>query len=191
MSREVGRVDQETGPEAPSKSARKRAAHDAQRLGLRLVELRAAELEALGLPERLIDALLEAQRITSRAAAVRQRQYIGKLMRELDPALIVAALEERDRRRALDAKRQQRIEHWRTQLLGGDTAALDALLASHPRADRAAFAGLIGQANDARGPEVARITAARELFRALRELESLPPASGATDGEPPAGTPKA
>jgi len=78
----------------PSKSARKREAHALQSLGERLIRLRDAELATLDLPEPLVDAILEARRIKSRAAGARQRQYIGRLMRDIDPAPI---------RRALDA----------------------------------------------------------------------------------------
>jgi ribosome-associated protein len=156
--------------EGPSKSARKRAAHEAQRLGLRLIELADAELAALGLPERLLDALQEARRIRSRAAAVRQRQYIGKIMRDLDPLEIIAALEERDRRRALATRRQKLISEWRARLIEDGAAALEAFSAQHPRADRRRLADLVSGACAAQGPESARITAARELYRALREL---------------------
>jgi 5-(carboxyamino)imidazole ribonucleotide mutase len=82
-----------TPPEdRPSKSARKRAALAAQKLGEELVRVRDAELAALDLPEALTEAIRAARRIHSRAAGARQRQYIGKLMREIDPAPIHAAL---------------------------------------------------------------------------------------------------
>jgi 5-(carboxyamino)imidazole ribonucleotide mutase len=76
----------------PSKSARKRAALAVQKLGEQLVGLKDEELATLDLPETLTAAILEARRIRSRAALARQRQYIGKLMRALDPAAIEAAL---------------------------------------------------------------------------------------------------
>jgi ribosome-associated protein len=77
----------------PSKSARKRAAHAAQALGEELIGLKLHELESLRLPEELHDAVREAQRIRStRGGLARQRQYIGKLMREIDVAPIEAAL---------------------------------------------------------------------------------------------------
>ena len=88
----------EAGPQPPSKSARKRAAHAAQDLGVELVRLRDRELEALELPEELLEAIRAARRITSRAAGARQRQYIGRLMREVDPAPIRAALAARSAR---------------------------------------------------------------------------------------------
>ncbi|HEV2284799.1 MAG TPA: ribosome biogenesis factor YjgA, partial [Steroidobacteraceae bacterium] len=75
----------DTAGERPSKSARKRAAHAAQDLGEELIALPDAELAALGIPAELAAALQEARRLTSRAGLARQRQYIGKLMRGLDP----------------------------------------------------------------------------------------------------------
>ena len=73
-------------------SARKRAAEGLQKLGVRLLELREAELTSLDLPEELLLAVREARRLTNRAALARQRQYIGKLMRDVDPAPIEALL---------------------------------------------------------------------------------------------------
>ncbi len=81
-----------SGEPRPSKSARKREALAVQRVGEELIELADAELDALGLPERLADAIREARVITSRGARARQRQYIGRLMREIDTQAIVKAL---------------------------------------------------------------------------------------------------
>jgi len=71
--------------ERPSRSARKRNA-------VRLTRLTPTRLARLGLPDELREAVLEAQRLRSRAALARQRQYIGRLMRGLDPAPIEHAL---------------------------------------------------------------------------------------------------
>ena len=78
--------------ERPSRSARKRNAEALQRLGVRLTRLTPTRLARLGLPDELREAVLEAQRLRSRAALARQRQYIGRLMRGLDPAPIEHAL---------------------------------------------------------------------------------------------------
>lgn|SRR5690606_14456149 len=80
----------------PSKSQRKRDAHAAQKLGQRLVEMRAQEMQGLPLDENLLDALAEARRLTSHGARARQFQYIGKLMRDADVAAIEAALAARE-----------------------------------------------------------------------------------------------
>jgi len=83
---------QDSPEDRPSKSARKREALTAQKLGEELILLRDADLDALELPEPLSEAIREARRIRSRAAGARQRQYIGKLMREIDLEPILAAL---------------------------------------------------------------------------------------------------
>jgi ribosomal 50S subunit-associated protein YjgA (DUF615 family) len=79
--------------ERPSRSARKRQALALQELGVRLTRLRPAQLLRLELPEELLGAVLEAQRLHSRAARARQRQYIGRLMRAVDPEPIEQALQ--------------------------------------------------------------------------------------------------
>ena len=79
--------------ERPSRSARKRAAEHLQKLGVRLVTLREADLRPLALPAELLEALREARRLRGHSALARQHQYIGRLMRELDPEPIERALE--------------------------------------------------------------------------------------------------
>ena len=85
--------DTEALDERPSKSSRKRAAHAAQALGERLIALKESDLVRLPIPENLLDAVREARRIKARGGLARQKQYIGKLMRDLDTAAIEDALE--------------------------------------------------------------------------------------------------
>jgi len=97
-----GGNDEERGDARPSKSARKREALAAQRLGEELIGLTDADLDALALPELLVDAIREARAIRSRGAGARQRQYIGRLMRAVDVPSVRGALAER--RRALEER---------------------------------------------------------------------------------------
>ncbi len=76
----------------PSKSSRKREAHSLQKLGERLTELRPDELDQLPLPERLREAIDEAKKLKQRGALHRQRQYIGKLMRDVELEPLEAAM---------------------------------------------------------------------------------------------------
>jgi ribosome-associated protein len=156
--------------DGPSKSQRKRDADAAQALGTRLIDLKEAELQALGLPERLFDALMLAKRITSRGGLARQRQYIGKLMRDLDLAPIEAMLGEKSRTDALDAERHKRLEAWRARLLTEGPKALDELQKWCPTADRKSLQALIDKASAARVDQGSREAASRELFRTLRGL---------------------
>ena len=153
----------------PSKSARKRAAHAAQDLGEELIALPDEELAALGIPEELAAALREARRISSRAGLARQRQYIGKLMRALDPEPIRAALAARGAVSAREAERFRRVEAWRARLIGGDPAALGELAREHPQIDAEEWTRRIAAARAERARD-GHSGAARELFRALRAL---------------------
>jgi len=78
--------------EIPSKTKKKQEMHELQRLGAALVELSAAHLERIALPEALAHAVREARRIRSHEGKRRQVQFIGRLMRELDPEPIRAQL---------------------------------------------------------------------------------------------------
>ena len=75
-------------PLTPSKSQRKRDAHALQALGVQLVALSAAQLARLDLPEALHEAVVAAQRMRAHGARSRQMQYIGKVMRQLEPTVL-------------------------------------------------------------------------------------------------------
>jgi ribosome-associated protein len=166
-------LPQEDSPERPSKSERKRAAHAAQDLGEALVRLRDSDLEALALPERLTEAIREARRITSRAAGARQRQYIGKLMRDIDPEPIRAALAARSERDAIETQLFKRAESWRERLLAEGESALEELARLRPGLDRTEWSRRVGAARREHGSGARPVgmgPAARDLFRALRAL---------------------
>jgi ribosome-associated protein len=76
----------------PSKSAIKREFLALQKLGEELITLQESDLRQIGLDEDLLQAVLEARRIKSHSALRRQKQYIGKIMRRVDPELIRAAI---------------------------------------------------------------------------------------------------
>ena len=161
------------GPQdaAPSKSERKRAAHAAQDLGEALITLRDRDLEALELPTALLEAVRAARSIRSRAGAARQRQYIGKLMRRIDPEPIRRALAARSARDAEETQRFKRAEYWRERLLKEGEAALDELAAARGGLERAEWVRLIRAAHAERPSGAAtQGPAGRALFRALRSL---------------------
>ncbi len=156
--------------EGPSKSARKRAAHAAQDLGEELIRLRDSDLESLGLPERVVDAIREARRITSRGGGARQRQYIGKLMRDVDIEPIRALLASRNQIDARETERFKRVEAWRERLIATGTPALDELERWRPGIDRDEWSRKLSAAQNERTRTGGTGPAGRELFRALRAL---------------------
>jgi len=156
-------------PEIVSKTRRKREMHELQALGVALVALPEGMLQAMALDSRLLDAVLEAKRITAHEGKRRQIQYIGRLMRDVDPAPIRARIAELEGSSAQASARHRRLEAWRERLIGDDEA-LTAFAAEHPRADLQALRALIRNARKeaslGKPPH-----AFRELFRLLKEFE--------------------
>ena len=94
-------LEDEKSPESgeePSRTARKNAVQELTRLGEELLALRRERLAALQLPERLRDAIDESKRLTSFGAKRRQAQFIGKLLRKLDPDSLASIRRELSRR---------------------------------------------------------------------------------------------
>lgn len=150
--------------------------HELQALGADLARLPEAQLKSIELPEELREALLEAKRITSHEAKRRQMQYVGRLMRGLDPGPIRARLGEIEGSSARATARHRRLETWRERLLGDD-AALTEFAAQHPGADLQALRTLIRNARKEAG-EGKPPRAYRELFRVIKDIESSSAAQG-------------
>lgn len=152
----------------PSKTRRKQAMLALQELGAELTRLSDAQLEQVEMPDNLRDAVVEARRITRFEARRRQMQYIGRLMRDVDPAPIRAQLGVWRTATQAGTTRLRRIEQWRERLLADD-AALDAFRSACPAADAPRLATLI---NDARREQAAGRPP--KHFRALfRELKAM------------------
>ena len=159
----------ETEEERRSKSARKREAASLQELGIKLSALPDQEIKALDLPDSLFVALRDLRRLPSHGAQVRQRQYIGKLMRNIDPEPVLAKLAERKQRHDLEIRQFQEIERWRDRLLSEPASGLDELLRAYPQADRAELVKLLEKAERERLEQRSPV-GARELFAFLRRL---------------------
>ena len=80
--------------EPTSKTRRKKDMLALQALGAQLVELNEQQIGAMQLPEALLEAVLEAKRLSKREARRRQLQFIGRLMRDIDATLIRERLDE-------------------------------------------------------------------------------------------------
>jgi ribosome-associated protein len=159
----------ETEEQRLSKSARKREAASLQELGVKLSALPDQEIKALGLPDSLFVALRDLRRLPSHGAQIRQRQYIGKLMRNIDPEPVLAKLAERKQRHDVEIRHFQQIEKWRDRLLSEPATAVEELLQEYPKADRAGLAKLLEKAERERLEQRSPV-GARELFAFLRQL---------------------
>jgi ribosome-associated protein len=152
----------------PSKTRRKAAMHALQDLGEAMVLLTPQRLAVLALPERLADAILQARHITGWEARRRQMQFIGRLMRDVDPLPIQARLEQWAGATNAEKARLAHVERWRTRLLS-EPDALDRLCTENTSTDRPRLAALVARIRDQRAhgepPH-----AYRELFRTLNAL---------------------
>jgi ribosome-associated protein len=154
-------------PPPPTKSELKRRALGVQELADRLIEAPEPVVQGLDLPEKLRDALALARRITSHGALLRQRQYVAKLMRGLDPVPVRAALDAETEAARRQAAQFRRAERWRDRLIAEPGAALAEFLAECPAADRNELSPLVSAAaREHAGGQPAG--AGRALFRWLR-----------------------
>jgi ribosome-associated protein len=151
-----------------SKTRRKQLQHELQAIGEELVEISEARLASLDLPERLLDAVMDARRITAHEARRRQMQYIGKIMRVVDPAPIRTALEGWRTHAHRHTLGHKQVEAWRERLIS-DPDSIAELLAEHPGADaralRALAEGAVRERANGQPPR-----SYRALYQALRAV---------------------
>ena len=159
--------------EKPSKSQRKRDMHELQGLGDDLLTLPMSRLEPLELPEILMDAIKAAKKITNFEGKRRQMQYIGKLMRKVDPEPIREAIAAFKLGHAQDSLALHESEAWRTRLIGNDSE-LQAFIDKHAGVDVQQLRSLVRAARKdaANVPEKRSGRAFRELFQFIKASQA-------------------
>lgn len=161
-------VPEETG--RPSKTQLKQAMHELQELGEALVELSRDQLKRMKLDEDLLEAVREYQRFTKFEAKRRQLQYIGKLMRGLEPEPIREALAHIRGDSAAEVARLHRLERLRVRFLE-DEAVLQEIAEKYPQADLTRLRQLrratIKEQAENKPPKNFR-----ELFQIFKELDA-------------------
>ena len=168
---ESDNIDSSEGDAEISKSERKRKMHALQDLGERLVALTEAELAKIPIDdEHLRDAVYTARGITARGGLKRQLQFIGKLMRSIDPTPIANGLAALEHRATENAAQLHRIEDARDKLRAEGDRAVGDILAVWPHAETSLLRQWIRQhpKEIAKGNERAH---SRKLFRYLAELD--------------------
>ena len=162
----------------PSKTKIKKQMHDLQDLGEELVNLSKEHLAEIDIPDNLRLAVREVKKIKSFGAIKRQMQYIGKLMRDVDPAPIQAKLSEWNGTSRQHIAWLHQVERWRERLLE-EPDALTELLAAYPGADVQQLRTLIR--NAIKEKELSKPPKNyREIFQILRDIvpeEALAPVS--------------
>ena len=156
----------------PSKTKIKKQMHDLRDLGEELTELGKDQLAQLDIPESLRDAIREMHRIKTFGAKRRQIQYIGKLMRDVDTAPIIAKLNSWKGTSQQHIGYMHLLERWRERLLEDDSA-LTELMAAYPETEVQRLRTLIRntQKERAAGKPAKNY---REIFQVLRETIAEP-----------------
>jgi ribosome-associated protein len=162
---------EEVGP--PSKTQLKAEADEKQALGEALLTLRADLMARLDLPDKLIDAIAQAKKITNFEGKRRQMQFIGKLMRPLDTEPIRAAIDEQKNGSAQLTLALHLAEQWRDKLIASDDALGD-WLTEHPDTDAQQLRALVRQARKDAKPEKPGEAprhgkSYREIFQLIRQ----------------------
>lgn len=170
-----------------SKTRRKTAMLDLQALGEELITLSEDRLAKLDLPELLQQAIVDARRITRHGALKRQRQYIGRLMRDVDPGPIREVLDGWRHQSGASVVAQHLAERWRERLIADDQAFTN-FASDFPRADLSRLRQLARIARDETGGDRPP-RAFRELYRVVygvvTEVHPEPKNDAATNDGPP------
>ena len=152
-----------------SKTKKKEQSHALQKLGAALVDLSKERLASMALPEALREAIREAQRITAHEGRRRQMPYIGKLMRDVDPAPIQERFDAWNGQSKAEVARQHGMERLRERLIADD-AALTEFAIKHPGVDLQALRNLIRNARK-EAPEGRPPKSSREIFKIIRDAK--------------------
>ena len=164
------------GTDDQSRTELKRESTELQKLGEDLLTLRADLMARLALTDKLKDAVAEAKRITNFEGKRRQMQFIGKLMRLVDPTVLETvrtALTEQHSGSAQENLVLHLAETWRDRLIADDDA-FGEWVTKCPNSDSQQLRALIRQARKDAKPEkpgeaVRHGRAYRDIFQIVRE----------------------
>ncbi len=154
-----------------SKTQLKAEADEQQALGVRLTELPKDKLLKLDLPDAVVTAVLDSKKITANGATRRHKQYLGRLMREIDNAPILEQLARWDGKHTAENAYFHGLERWRDRMIA-DTDVLAEFIALYPQTDIQQLRTLIRNAQKelaaGKPPK-----SSREIFRLLREVTQV------------------
>ncbi|MFM8692520.1 MAG: ribosome biogenesis factor YjgA [Limnohabitans sp.] len=183
------------GGQVASKTDLKRESEELQQLGEQLLDLRADLFKPLPLPDKLADALADARRITNFEGKRRQMQFVGKLMRQLDPDALQSvrhALELQRLGHSHDTAQLHLAEQWRDRLIESDEA-MQEWIGLHPGTDTQQLRALVRQARkEAPAADKAAVSqglaprqgrAYREIFQQVKATLKQADSSAATASE--------
>ncbi|MEH6470882.1 MAG: ribosome biogenesis factor YjgA [Halopseudomonas sp.] len=152
-----------------SKTQIKREVEALQKLGAKLIGQKQEVLDKLPLGDELRAALKEALRLKQNEAKRRHLQYIGKLMRDVDPELVQQTIDRQEAGTQAYTQHFHKLERWRDRLLEDDSQ-INSFATDYPDADRQHLRQLIRNAR--KETELNKPPATtRKLFKYIRQLD--------------------
>lgn len=152
-----------------SKTKRKKECDAIQDLGEQLILLKDEELERFDLPDELHNAIIAAKKIRQRGALKRQKQFIGRLMRDVDAEQISQRLDDVRHKDDINNAHFKRIEKWRDRVIAEGDTAINELVQEYPQADRQHLRQLYRNAIQEQQHDKPPV-AFRQIFKYIREL---------------------
>lgn len=155
-----------------SKTRRKKECDEMQTLGEKIIALGKDELAQMHMEDELRNAIEEAQRMKSNGALKRQRQFIGKLIRNMDAESLQAQLDKILHKHDLHNAEFKRMEKWRDNMIEEGDGGLNAFMQHYPQADRQYLRQLIRNV-DREKKNNKPPAAYRAIFKYIREVAEL------------------
>lgn len=152
-----------------SKTQRKNECDGKQELGEKMITLNKEDLADIHMDDELRHAIEEAQRMRSNGALKRQRQYIGKLIRNLDDETLEPQLNRVLHKHDVFSAEFKRMEKWRDNILENGDKGINDFLEQYPMADRHHLRQLVRNANKEKQNNKPP-SAFRQIFKYIREV---------------------
>lgn len=164
--------EQDNEKDQKSRTRIKNADRELQKLGEKLLTLSNDQLNGIDIPQELIDAVVDARRFGTREARHRQIQYIGTLMRAIDPAPVIRAFELIEAGVSVKRKKVSPASTWLKSLIEGDDSIIEEITNKCPQADRQKLRQLTRNARKAvNNPDAGKF--AKNLLRYLNEISNI------------------
>ncbi|MDH2924016.1 ribosome-associated protein [Nicoletella semolina] len=151
-----------------SKSEIKRDAEALKKLGAALLELTPTNLAKIPLDDDVREAIKLAQRLRLEARR-RQIQYIGKLLRNLDPAPIQEALDKVENRHNQQLALLQKLELLRDELIEKGDETVNKIVEQYPSLERQQLRNLVRAAQKEKAANKPAKNY-REIFQYLKSM---------------------
>ncbi len=165
-----------------SKSQRKRDAHELLDLAKKLISMPESRLKRMPLDDDLRQEVEFARRIRAHGARKRQLMTVAKMLRNRDPEELIDAVNDVGQKNRKVNARFHHIEAWRDRLIEGSNKELSELLEQSPDANIQTLRQLLRNAK-----KEAKLgkppTAARKLFKLLKETDKQHPLPAITHGD--------